>query len=224
MKTKPRVSKGARENRNTYALEHHTWTHQWNHIIFSDEKKFNFEGPDGFAYYWHDLRKEKKLFSTRQSGGGSVMAWVGFSSERKCELFLTTKTINSRTYTNILDACMLPVYHQMELDMDEECMFMQDNAAVHTSHHSMAWLESKGVALLHAPTSSPDLNPVENAFGNLARRVYSGNKQFNSTVDLEAALRRCWEETPLAELSALIASMPDRMGEVIAKIGKPTSY
>ena len=152
------------------------------------------------------------------------MGWVGFSSERKCELYLTTQTIDSTTYTNILDTCMLPVYQHMELDTDKECMFMQDNAPVQKSHHTMAWLETKGVVLLHAPTNSPDLNPVENALGNLARRVYSGNRQFNSTLDLEAALRQCWEETPIEELGALIASMPDRMAEVIAKNGRPTSY
>ena len=84
------------------------------------------------------------------------MGWVGFSSERKCELYLTTQTIDSKSYTNILDTRMLPVYQHMELDTDEECMFMQDNAPVHKSHHTMAWLETKGVVLLHAPTNSPE--------------------------------------------------------------------
>ena len=45
----------------------------WNTVIFSDEKKFNLDGPDGFAAYWHDLRKENCYFSKRHSGGGSVM-------------------------------------------------------------------------------------------------------------------------------------------------------
>jgi hypothetical protein len=45
----------------------------WNHIVFSDEKKFNLDGPDGLQYYWHDLRKEEQTFLSRQNGGGGVM-------------------------------------------------------------------------------------------------------------------------------------------------------
>jgi hypothetical protein len=38
-------------------------------------KKFNLDGPDGVACYWHDLRKEQ-IFSKRQQGGGSLMVWA----------------------------------------------------------------------------------------------------------------------------------------------------
>ena len=48
---------------------------RWNSIIFSDEKKFNLDGPDGYQYYWRDLSKEKEMYFTRHSGGGSVMVW-----------------------------------------------------------------------------------------------------------------------------------------------------
>ncbi len=48
-------------------------------MVFSDEKKFNLDGPDGFSMYWHDLRKEEKYFSTCQNGGRGLMLWGAVS-------------------------------------------------------------------------------------------------------------------------------------------------
>ena len=47
-------------------------------IIFSDEQKFNLDGPDGHQFYWHDLRLEKETFFSRNHGAGSVMIWEEF--------------------------------------------------------------------------------------------------------------------------------------------------
>ncbi|CAF1424578.1 unnamed protein product, partial [Rotaria sp. Silwood1] len=57
--------------------DHMTWNNKWNKVIWSDEKKFNLDGPDSFSYYWHDLLKEE-IFSTRVQGGGSVMISASF--------------------------------------------------------------------------------------------------------------------------------------------------
>ncbi|CAF4303451.1 unnamed protein product, partial [Rotaria magnacalcarata] len=55
-----------------------TWNNEWHKAVWPDEKKINLDGPDGFSYYWHDLRKEEEIFSTRSLGGGSVMIWASF--------------------------------------------------------------------------------------------------------------------------------------------------
>ena len=44
--------------REAWARSHVTWNiPDWANVVWSDEKKFNLDGADGFAYHWHDLRK-----------------------------------------------------------------------------------------------------------------------------------------------------------------------
>ena len=42
----------------------------WDACIFSDEKKFNFDGPYDFKKNWSDLRSPPRKTVRRQNGGG----------------------------------------------------------------------------------------------------------------------------------------------------------
>uniref|UniRef100_A0A915DS67 Transposable element Tc3 transposase n=1 Tax=Ditylenchus dipsaci TaxID=166011 RepID=A0A915DS67_9BILA len=70
MKATPNLTDQHRRDRLEFAHLHMSWTHEWESVIFSDEKKFNLDGPDGFSYYLRDLRKEQRFFSKRNFGGG----------------------------------------------------------------------------------------------------------------------------------------------------------
>ncbi|GMF21965.1 unnamed protein product [Phytophthora fragariaefolia] len=71
----------------------------WDTIIFSDDKKWNLDGPDGFQYYWRDLRTPPRQTKRRQAGvGGSVMVWAAFISQDKSPLVVLTGKQNSDDY------------------------------------------------------------------------------------------------------------------------------
>ncbi|GBL69355.1 hypothetical protein AVEN_198074-1 [Araneus ventricosus] len=67
-----------------------SWTTEWTSVIFSDEKRFDLDGPDGFHYYWHCLKQKEQYYSTRQQGGGSLIA-VGFGGRSSLVFIKITK-------------------------------------------------------------------------------------------------------------------------------------
>ncbi|KAF0758028.1 hypothetical protein AaE_004068 [Aphanomyces astaci] len=84
----------------------------WPGIIWSDEKRFNLDGPDGLQYYWHDLRKEPDTYFTRRNGGGGVMVWGAFSSSGLSELAFLTGNQNSVCYCDTLGNYLFPFAHE----------------------------------------------------------------------------------------------------------------
>ena len=128
-------------------------------IIWSDEKKFNLDGCDGQRSYWHDIRKEPMYFSKRNYGGGSLMIWGAFCGNRKVGLAFVSCRMDSTEYQEVLSSHLLPF---LEEQREQGFLFQQDNARIHVSRSTMAFLNEHNLAVLDWPPCSPDLNPIEN--------------------------------------------------------------
>lgn len=205
------------EARLTWAQKYMSWTTEWANVVFSDEKKFNLDGPDGFQYYWHDLRKEPQFFKKRNFGGGSLMLWAAFSMHGRTHLLKCDGRMNLKKYIDMLETELI---NFTDDKMGGDFVFQQDNAAIHVSRQSRAWFEEKEIDLLDWPACSPDLNPIDNLWGILARRVYANGRQYASVNELYVAVCSAWREIPQKIIDSLINSMTKRVFEVIKQGGK----
>ena len=72
-------------------------------------KKFNSDDPDGFDYYLHNLRQEKRIL-TRSSSGMSVMIWVWFSLTGRASIAFSQPKMNLTDTQNLMWEHLLPLW------------------------------------------------------------------------------------------------------------------
>lgn len=194
---------------------------KWKTVLFSDEKKFNLDGPDGFKYYWHDLRKEPKFYSKRVAGGSSVMVWAGIGYGGKTDIVFADGKLNSELYQNMIG----PQLEKFaEIICGPQWIFQQDNAPIHGSISTKNWFLSNDINVMDWPPLSPDLNPIENIWGILVRDIYKGGCQYENIKALREAILESWKKISDHVLRNVIDSMPNRVFDLISLKGKKINY
>ena len=60
MKSKIYLTPEHRKKRVNWVIERIDKRMDWFIVIFSDEKQFNLDDPDGYRYYWHNAEVHKR--------------------------------------------------------------------------------------------------------------------------------------------------------------------
>ena len=143
------------------------------------------------------------------------MVWGAFCQRGTSPLMILEGHQNSTAYMKTLEEGLLPFAAQK---YGNNWIFQQDRASIHTSGATMEWMEQHNMEVLDWPSRSPDLNPIENLWGSLVRRVYAGGRQFQSVHQLKVFLHE-WSRFPTEELINLVGSMPKRCQALLEGTG-----
>ena len=221
---KPRLTLSHKRARFLFARQHKDWTEEeWARVLFSDESRFCLFRSDGRAYVRRlagEEFAEHCLMETVKHGGGGVMVWGCISSKGVGHLKKVSGRLNAVGYIDVLENTMIPSTHG--LLMGNNWIFQQDNAPCHTARSVMEWFDNEGIEVLKWPAQSPDLNPIENLWDQVATRVHEQNP--SNLNELWVAVQSAWNSMAAHNIKFLINSMPRRCEAVIKAKGGATRY
>ncbi len=221
--TKPPLNQKHRQKHLTWAKERNNWTFaQWSKVLFSDEYKFCISFGNQGPRIWRKSGEAQNLCFLKSSVkfSQSVMIWAAMSSSGVGPLYFLKSTVNAAIYQDILEHFMLPSADKLYGDAD--FIFQQDLAPAHTAKGTKSWFNDHGVTVLDWPANSPDLNPIENLWSTIKRKMRDTRP--NNADDLKAAIKATWASITPEQCHRLIASMPCRIDAVIHAKGGPTKY
>lgn len=218
---KPKLSKKHKVVRMEFAEAHKFWDDEWQSVIFSDEKKFNLDGPDGYQMSWQDLRVPRPTRCARNFQGGSLMLWAAFGYRGKSNICFISNKMNAERYVELLDSELIEFAGS---NYGDSWIFQQDNAPIHNARHTKKFFEERNIPVLKWPAVSPDLNPIENLWGILSKAVYNNGRQFDNLKSLKTAIVEEWAKLDEEILRRLIDSMPRRITSVQINRGNHTKY
>lgn len=220
---KPFLTKKMRKKRLEFCRAHANWTaEQWSTVMFSDESVFR-----QFGNFKTTVRRPpgSSAFSPQYvvptvKHPPSVMVWGAFSARGRAGLYFLEKntTMNANRYIDVLDNHLLQF-----MEIQGCTTFQHDGAPAHKAKKVSLWLREHHITQLDWPGNSPDLNPIENLWVLLKKKM--AEKNCSNVEELKNHLKMIWVTDISVELcQSLVMSMPRRIQAVLKNKGYNTKY
>lgn len=219
---KPLRTDTHKRKRLNWCLERKNWTEeQWGKVLFSDESTFELIPS---RRVWVRRRTGERynqdcINPTVKYGGGKIQVWGCMSAKGVGTLKVVNGRLDAKAYVRL-------ICHDLKNDGIKLCgndfIFQQDGAPCHTAKSTKAWFERKNINLSTWPAQSPDLNPIEQLWEEMKKRLE--HNPCKNLEELKESIFRCWENLESDVTKNLVCSMPRRCSAVIAARGGHTKY
>lgn len=197
---------------------------KWSTVLFSDEKKFQLGA--GQEYAWQ-VPGEREVVEYIEHAP-KLNVWGAIGSYMKSPLyFFDDKNMDSKLYQEVLKDRLqegnLIYAPDAPKSLKKKWKFLQDGARAHTAKKSIEVIhELIGNRLHKHPAKSPDLNPIENMWSYLDRKVKES--KITSILALKKKLKKEWDNLPWTEIRKSVNSMPRRLQQCEERAGSRLDY
>jgi transposase len=189
----------------------------WANVIFVDEVTFQTYTCPKNAYQ----NKYHRVTNPTPKHPLKIHAWAGISTKGISSLYLFTFNLTGIFYKRILKTKLLPFARDCFGQRD--WFLLQDNDPKHKSQVVKKFLENSNVQIIdNYPSCSPDLNPIENIWAIVKSEL--SKKSVKTLVQLRKSLRDIWNHLDQDVVDTIIASMPNRMNEIMNNNGSKINY
>ena len=221
---KPILSETDRLKRLIFAKKYKAWTiRDWKKVLFTDETSIQV-GKKYPRKIW--LKPENRLkpgyFLPKKQDYGKkyIKAWSCLSYKGVGELHFIENGWNSHVNKNILDSRLIL---EAERLIGKDFIFQEDGDKVHTSKVPSTWKKKNNINVLYWPSSSCDLSPLENLWGDFKRRL-GEEIQSSNIEEFKLQAQRVWRETKVSLCETLIGSVPRRIRAMLENNGGINKY
>ena len=207
------VNKWTKKRRVQWAMAHKD--DDWSRTVFSYETSYQLFRNTIRRWSKYAQEEKKRIPKNKQK----IMVWSAFSIKGQLSCYSFRTTMDGPFDIEIFRKHLLAGARKQ---FGNRWRYQQDNDPKHTSKVAKQFLETEVPETIDWPSNSPDINPMENIWSILKRRVEK--RKASNIHELDQFLHEEWKKFEKTFINNLVRSMRSRCLAIIESKGERINY